>query len=188
MTDEVKMPYRPVLPPRRDYVERDGKYYPCNTQGLSVEQFIVRHEETSERLDTSEEYLGDIISTLDFSLSEKMFTVLVKLPATLFPEYVPDPNKRYDKGEVVRTSDTDKYMAQNQTTTSVHPSENPGFKLFRDSGRYPWVREEFCLRGFERYYDDGDPGRTGWYRVITTSVDSATPPPNDYQNWEKIDS
>jgi len=72
------------------------------------------------------------------------------------------------------------------------PPTNPLCKLFRDSGRYDpdgtprnWVREEYCLKGFERYYDGGDPQRTDWYAVKSGRVDSATPPPNDAQNWQK---
>jgi len=52
-------------------------------------------------------------------------------------------------------------------------------KLFRDPRRYEWVREEYCINGFERSYDGV------WYRVRAASVDDATPPPNNPQAWEE---
>jgi len=139
-------------------------------------------------MEYTKEYLGQIISSMDFSASGKMFITLVKLPACLFPEYVPDGERIHFKGDVIR-QENEKYLMQNQgrLDPNIPLSQQPILKLFRDSGPYPWVREEFCLRGFERYYDDGDPGRTGWYRVISANVDSATPPPNS-ADWEKLDS
>jgi len=132
------------------------------------------------QVQTIEENQGKIFSAIDFSTSESLLDLLAKLAASNFPEYVPDPEKTYFKGEVVRTSDTDKYMAQNQTTTSVHPSQNPTFKLFRDDLIYEWVREEYCLRGYVRGYE----GK--FYQVIAARVDSATPPPNDTASWKEI--
>ena len=136
--------------------------------------------------------IGEAIRLIDFSVSERNMVALVKLPAFLFPEYVPDGQREYQRGEVIRVGNN-KYLLQNWG--KIDPKNSPRIengrvepslcKLFRDGGRYEWVREEFCLRGFERYYDDGDPGRTGWYRVVSESVDSGTPPPNDSQNWEK---
>jgi len=65
---------------------------------------------------------------------------------------------------------------------------------FRDARGYDndgtprkWVPKEYCLNGFPRYCDGGDPQRTGWYIVISDRVDSATPPPNDAQNWKRLD-
>jgi|GEM_PF-3166731 len=129
----------------------------------------------------AEKHMGSLIFSMDFSTSEKMFDVLANLPASYFPEYVPDPERTYFKGDVVRGGEVEKYMAQNQTTTSAHPSQNPMFKLFRDGGLYEWVREEYCLRGFVRSYA----GK--WYEVTAARVDSATPPPNDPASWKEIE-
>ena len=137
--------------------------------------------------------IGEALSLIDFSVSERNFTALVKLPALLFSEYVEDGNREYIRGEVIRVGNC-KYLLQNWG--KIDPNNPPRVegnqvfpslcKLFRDSGRYEWVKEEFCLKGFERHYDDGDPNRTGWYVVISERVDGGTPPPNDYQNWQKI--
>lgn len=138
--------------------------------------------------------VGEAISLIDFSTSERNMVALVKLPALLFAEYVPDGERVYERGEVIRVG-SNKFLIQN--FGKIDPNNPPRIesnqvepslcKLFRDGGRYDWVREEFCLQGFERYYDDGDANRTGWYRVISARVDSGTPPPNDYQHWEKIE-
>jgi len=106
----------------------------------------------------------------------------------LFAEYVPDPDRMYDRGEVIRV-ENGKYLIQNwgRIDPTQPPPVNPLCKLFRDGGRYDWVREEYCIKGFERYYDDGDPQRTGWYRVITDNAgDNVTPPPGVPQTWEKV--
>ena len=128
------------------------------------------------------------ISFIRFIPSTPNFTALVTLPYTLFEKYKPDGSRMYERGEVVRV-DKEKYLLQNdgKIDPANPPPTNPLCKLFRDDRRYNWVREEFCLRGFERYYDGGDPGRTGWYRVIAAVADSATPPPSLVGTvWEKV--
>jgi len=137
--------------------------------------------------------IGEAISLIDFSVSERNHIALVKLPALLFKEYVPDGNREYQRGEVIRVG-TEKYLLQN--FGKIDPNNPPRIegnqvqpslcKLFRDAERYNWVREEFCLKGFERYFDDGDPVRTGWYIVISDVVDNAAPPNALPQNWEKL--
>jgi len=138
--------------------------------------------------------IGEAISHIDFSVSERNSVALVKLPSLLFPEYVPDGNREYNRGEVIRVG-SEKYMFTNWG--KIDPNNPPRIegtqvqpslvKLYRDSGRYNWVREEFCLQGFERYYEDtGNPSNTGWYRVISDVADGAAPPPND-NRWSKIE-
>jgi len=107
---------------------------------------------------------------------------LVRASFTIFSEYVPDGTREYNRGEVVRDG-ANKWLLQNwgRLDPNIPLNQNPLLKLFRDGGRYEWVREEYCLKGFERYYD-GD-----WYKVIAERADSAIPPPNDGQNWEKIE-
>ena len=137
--------------------------------------------------------IGEALRMIDYSVSERCMTALVKLPALPFEEYVPDGNREYERGEVIRVGNN-KFLIQNWG--KIDPANPPRVengqvqpqlcKLFRDSGRYEWVKEEFCLLGFERYYDDGDENRTGWYRVVSNVVDSGTPPPNDDRNWVRV--
>ena len=104
------------------------------------------------------------------------------MPAIVFEEYVPNGNREYIRGEVVTIGNA-KYLLQNwgKIDPSNPPPTNSLCKLFRDAGRYEWVREEYCIKGYERSYNGV------WYRVISTRVDSGTPPPNDTQNWGQVE-
>jgi hypothetical protein len=113
----------------------------------------------------------------------------------LFQEYVEDHSRQYERGEVIRIGgDTvSKYlvMADGRIQEPIRIEGNevrPSIlKLFRNSNRYPWVREEFCEFGFERYYENPQrPEENGWYRVIVDVVDDATPPPNNSNAWKKL--
>jgi len=130
--------------------------------------------------------VGEALTYIDFYYGME---ALVRLPAMLFGEYVPDGEREYRRGEVVRY-DGAKYLLTNwgRIDPSNPPPTNSLCKLFRDAGRYPWVREEYCIMGFERYYEDPDPQRSGWYRVITANAgDNNTPPPNVPQTWERLE-
>jgi len=135
--------------------------------------------------------VGEALALIDFSVSERNYEALVRLPATLFAEYKPDPERMYDRGEVIRVGNTDKYLLTNQGRIDVDkpPPENPLCRLFRDNRRYEWVREEYCSNGFERHYTDpSDAKRTGCYKVIANNAgDNNTPPPNLPQTWQKLD-
>lgn len=129
------------------------------------------------------------MSFIRFIPSTPNYEALVRLPAMMFREYIPDAQRMYERGEVIRV-DSCKYLLQGDGRIDIDkpPSANPLCKLFRDGGRYEWVREEYCSRGFERYYDDGDPQRTGWYRVTADNAgDNNTPPPGIPQTWKKLD-
>ena len=121
------------------------------------------------------------IGYMRFLPATNNYTALVTLPYMCFEEYAPDGQRMYERGEVVRVG-REKYLLQGDGRIDVDkpPPVNPLCKLFRDSGRYPWVREEYCLQGFEREYN-GE-----WYKVIADRVDDATIPPNS-QAWEKIE-
>jgi len=112
---------------------------------------------------------------------------LVRMPAPAFMLYVPDPDRMYNRGEVVRIG-AEKWLLQNWGRIEVDkpPHINPLCKLFRDAGRYPWFSEEYCLNGFERYWEDPDSNRTGWYRLIADRIDDSTAPPFNPQAWEKL--
>ena len=108
---------------------------------------------------------------------------LVRAPFMFFSVYVPDARREYNRGEVVRI-DHEKYLLQNwgKLDPNIPLSEQSLCKLFRDSGRYSWVREEYCLKGYERLYNGV------WYCVIADRVDDATPPPNNTQAWERLET
>jgi len=130
--------------------------------------------------------IGEALRRIDFFYSME---ALVRLPAYLFPEYEPDPERMYNRGEVVRIGNA-KYLIQNWGRIDLDkpPPVNPLCKLFRDAGRYDWVREEYCSRGFERYWENPDrPQDTGWYKVIADNAgDNNTPPPGAETVWEKV--
>jgi len=122
--------------------------------------------------------IGEAFAFIDFFYAME---ALARLPYPLFPEYAPDGQREYKRGEVVRVGH-EKYLLENwgRIDPNVPPPMNPLCKLFRDGGRYPWVQKEYCLKGYEREYNGA------WYRVISERVDSGTTPPNDYQNWERV--
>jgi len=120
------------------------------------------------------------------------YEFLIYCPAQLIPEFVPDPQKDWLRGKFTRVGN-DKYLLTGDGRINDTPATSSLCKLFRDENRLnpdgtprEWVREEFCIAGTERYYDDGDPERTGWYVVISDRVDSATPPSGDTMNWQKV--
>ena len=122
--------------------------------------------------------IGEALSYVDWFFSMES---LVRLPWLFFPEYVPDGQREYRRGEVIRTGH-EKWLLQNwgKLDPNRPPSEQSLLKLFRDGNRYDWVREEYCIQGFERKYNNK------WYRVKVPSVDDATPPPNATDRWDEI--
>ena len=112
---------------------------------------------------------------------------LVRAPFMFFPEYVPDSNREYNRGEVVREGGN-KWLFENwgKLDPSIPLEQQPLLKLFRDSRQYDYFPGEYCLKDFPRYFHDPDPQRDGLYVVISERVDSKTPPPNDAQNWQKL--
>ena len=135
--------------------------------------------------------VGEAIGFLRFLPATNNFKALIRFPAVLFQEYVPDPERNYERGEVLKMPDDNvcKYLLQGdgRIQNNQPPPENSLCKLFRNNGRFPWVREEFCERGFERFWENPQrPEEDGWYRVIVDTVDDGTPPPNAPQRWEKV--
>ena len=136
--------------------------------------------------------IGPAMKKLRLMPATPNYEFLATIPARFVPKYA-YRSENWERGEFFRVGN-DKYLVQNdgRIDAGEPPPVNPLCKLFRDESGYGpdgsmrlWVREEFCVKGTERYYDGGDPQRTGWYIVISDRVDSATPPPNDAQNWEK---
>ena len=124
--------------------------------------------------------LGDAFTDIDFFFSME---ALSKMPALLFPQYVPDGNREWVRGEVFRDGDR-KCLLQNWGRLDPAKSleEQSLLKFFRGPQRQIWMREEYCLNGFERI----DPNNGKAYRVKSDRVDSSTPPANDPQNWEEV--
>ena len=120
------------------------------------------------------------VKKIDFSVSERNFEALIDFHFSYFAEYAPDADRMYNFGEVVRVGNS-KYLIQNQGRIDVDrpPEVNPLCKLFRDSGEYEWVREEFCMVGFVRIYE-------GVRYVALRNVDDSTPPLNNPQAWERL--
>jgi len=124
-------------------------------------------------------------------ISERDFRGCLRLPATLYPEYVPDPEIDYKRGMVLRMpgDKVSKYAftGDGRIQNGNPPPINSLLKLVRNlAGRYRWVREEFCEKGMWRWWDN-DPNRPeqhGWYEVIADIVDDATEPPNATNRWE----
>ena len=139
--------------------------------------------------------VGEAISFMRFLPATNNFKALVRFPAILFQEYVHNPERMYERGEVIKLPGDNicKFLLTGDGRIQTQPRiENnqvqPSLlKLLRNSSRFPWVREEFCERGFERYWEN--PNRReedGWYKVIVDVVDDATPPPNAPQRWQKL--
>ena len=128
--------------------------------------------------------IGDGLKYIDFWTAKNQ-EALVRLPYIVFAEYVPDPQREYERGEVVRMG-CNKYLLQNfgKIDPANPPPTNSLCKLFRDKNSHDpdgtdreWVKEEYCLKGFERKYNGI------WYVVIADRVDSGTPPINDAASW-----
>jgi len=125
------------------------------------------------------------------------FEQLLRLPAKVFAEYVPDPDRQYEQYKVIKLDSWKLYFQNNgKIQEQIRIEDNrikPSIlKIFRsvddhdpDGTPRNWIGEEFCIQDMRRFWQDGDPNRTGWYRVKSARVDSATPPPNDGQNWVK---
>ena len=128
--------------------------------------------------------IGESIDCIDWFFSME---ALVRMPWQFYKEYVPDGNREYRRGEVVRTGH-EKWLLQNwgkldENLTPAIVDDRPNMnllKLFRDSNRYDWVREEYCIYGFERKFNNK------WYRVKVPNVDDSTAPPNNPTAWEEI--
>ena len=125
--------------------------------------------------------IGEGLGFVRFLPATNNYEALVRLPALLFQEYAPDPERMYERGEVLRMpgDNVSKYLIQNDGKIQLDkpPPENSLCKLFRNAARADWVEEEFCERGFVRTYDDGKD-----YVVIVDTVDDKIPPPNS-QSW-----
>ena len=138
---------------------------------------------------------GGIFKKHLFSISTNNFTTLVRLPAVFLEQYVQDDSRdynEYEQGEVTCIG-KNKFLIQN--FGRIQHDDPPRIengevlprlcKLFRDKNSHDpdgtpreWVREEFCLKGFERMHNDV------WYVVDADSVDDSTPPPNS-QYWRE---
>jgi len=108
---------------------------------------------------------------------------LVRMPYTFFKPYVPDGQRDYQRGEVVREGIVKWLLQGDGRLDPGRPlMEQSLVKMFRDGhGEYDWFREEYCLEGFRRRYNGV------LYVVISDRADDATPPPNDTRNWAEAE-
>jgi hypothetical protein len=138
--------------------------------------------------------IGKGIGFIRFLPATNNYEALVRIPASLFQEYTPDNERMYERGEVLKMpgDNVSKYLltGDGRIQTDRPPPENSLCRLFRHSGRFEWVREEYCSRGFERHYTDpNNHERMGWYRVTANNAgDNNTPPPNIPHVWERLDN
>ena len=170
-----------MISPAVDYAELDG-YQRVDEREALESLGLIGVEPPSNLAETTK----DNLSLIDFSVSERNAKALVGLDYILFSEYLHDPSRQYQRGEVVRVGEY-KYLLTNNGNITTNPADSTLCKLFRSKASYDldgtpreWVREEFCMRGFERHYNNK------WYRVKVDVVDSATPPSNDTNAWEEI--
>jgi len=138
-------------------------------------------------------------------ICESDYRALLRFSATSFDAYEPDPQKNWERGQVVFNPDdvVSKFLFTGDGRLNEQPRivRQDGelrvvpniVRLHRNvHGRHRRVRDEFCETGMWRWWDD-DPNREaqhGWYRVregndgrILTVSDS-TPPPNNTSVWE----
>jgi hypothetical protein len=125
-------------------------------------------------------------------ISERSFRGCLRVPATLYPEYVPDPNRNYLRGTVLKMPDDNvsKYVFTGDgripnDRPPGHPEQRQ-LRLVRNrTGRFRHVREEFCEQGMWRWWD-ADPNRQeqhGWYELIVPIFDGNQDPPQIPQIW-----
>ena len=118
---------------------------------------------------------------------------LVTLPYIYFPEFVFIQNHDYERGEVVRIG-SNKYLFPDggRIDHGQTPATSNRCLLHRDRSSYEpdgarrqWVREEFCLQGWLRYWTNASrPQENGWYRVRVRRVMDSTNPAGASDRWE----
>ena len=127
--------------------------------------------------------------------SEPNLIALIKIDAALFEEYTVSEQLQRERGFVWSFGNDNKYMANHDFTTNIaNPAEDNRFLLVRSISEFDkdgtprqWVREEPCITGTIRHHDGlrykvrphNDPARVRF-------VQSATPPPNATQDWERL--
>ena len=119
------------------------------------------------------------VALLRFMPGGEDYEALVYLPYLCFAEYELS-NEQIQRGKVRRVGRV-KWCAQGDLNLDREPSVQNGWKPFRDELEYDWEREEYVLAGSIRGY----PTLTDKKYRAKNNVDSATPPPNDEQNWEE---
>ena len=134
--------------------------------------------------------LGPAMRKLRLTPSTPNYEFLFICPAKFTPKYK-ERSDNWAVGEFFRANDDCKLLVTSVGRINGDPMNSNICKLFRDEGRYDsdgtrriWIREEFCLRGTERWHEDSNTERTGWYIVDVDRVDDSTPPPNS-QSWRK---
>jgi len=166
-----------------------------------VESMITTVYEIKDTVDKLDDQmtvlLPSIVSKLRF-LTENDRITLTQFPYDCFPEFVWIQDRDYDRGEVIRFNNY-KYLLLDggRIDEGQTPATSNRCLLHRDIASYDidgtirkWVREEFCLQDFWRWWDadSNKPQQHGWYRVKVRLVNDATDPPNATDRWEFMGS
>jgi len=184
------MSYRPILPPKDGYIERDGQYVKIETPAdLEIAELKTAHTALETKVDDA---LASLINMTDFTLSEATRRQLLGFHYTFFAEWDGNTQAQHPRGSVVRTEEI-KWLLNNNGSIDPNPLEAGITTPFRSVGEHDeagaerqWMEKEFCVTGMVRWHlgkryrvkARGDGG--------SLASDSSTPPPNDTNVWEEI--
>jgi len=126
-------------------------------------------------------------------INERGYRGCLRMPAMLYPEYAPDPDRQYARGYVLKMpgDNISKYVTINDNIRIQndkppgHP-DNRDFRLVRNlTGRFRHVREEFCEKGAWRWWDEdpSKPQEHGWYELTAAVFDGNQAPPQIPNIW-----
>ncbi|MCL2434270.1 MAG: hypothetical protein FWD16_07140 [Clostridia bacterium] len=136
--------------------------------------------------------LSSLINMTDFSLSESTRRQLLGFHYAFFKEWDGNTQTQHQRGTVTRTGEI-KWLLNNNGNIDPNPLEAGATTPFRSISEYDedgterqWMEKEFCITGMIRWHLGSR------YRVKargdggSLATDSATPPPNDTNTWEKV--
>lgn len=111
---------------------------------------------------------------------------ILTLPAGAVDEWT--PGRKYTAGQLTNWNGIKYLIIPPIVTAQAHqPPDMPDgamlsvYKPFRDSGRYPWLYGEYCLKGYERQHN----GK--WYKVIQTDAGANIYTPDQVPAvWEEM--
>ena len=144
------------------------------------------------RIDSVDEELNTIINMADYTLSEDTRRQLLGFSYTRFPEWDGNTSTQRVKGKVVVTEEI-KWLINNNGVIDPNPLLSGLTTPFRSTNEFDedgtkryWMEKEFCITGMHLWFSNekryvvkprGDGG--------SLATDSATPPPNNTNEWEE---